>query len=321
MISTRTIILPLITIVAVVPSACVEGSSGTSESGAATGPDGVLGYEWCLEANGANGHYDTFPFLGQIIQHPDTETAIRACICYCPEHNTLMARGMAGTLVGADLTWYNGQVTSFKGLAQGECEDRVAEYEAAEGANILFTLANEEDCEDAVSDEDPYFTNECVQHEDECTIDEPINGTAGEPAEDETAADGGGAFVYGLSDYDDVIDTTKSPPEVDLDFVGEILEDLSVFEDDNIGVTLEESDNSNLGFRLKHLGSDSLPVALGFEEDDVVLTINGISLNSVAGVTWAFELLSQEYDFTVTLDRGTTTVTKSFEFVDMATYP
>ncbi len=232
-----------------------------------------------------------------------------------------MSQGLAGTHGGTDLMWYNGQVAALRGSSQGACEDRVEEYEIAMGADVLFTYMDDVSCADAVSDEDPFYVVECVKHEDECTQDEPVNGTGGAPGVDETAADGGGAFVYGLSDYDDVIDVTGSHADIDIDFVKEVLGDLSVFEDDNIGVTLELSDKSNLGFRFKHLGSESFPVALGFEQDDFVVSLNGIAMDSVADVTLAFESLSQEYDFTVTIDRGMTTITKTFKFVDMQRYP
>lgn len=77
----------------------------------------MLGRQWCVQALGANGHYDQAPFAGQTIQDADTQTPMRGCVCYCPEDHTLMTQGVAGTLSGVDLSWYDSQVAALKALS------------------------------------------------------------------------------------------------------------------------------------------------------------------------------------------------------------
>ena len=230
-----------------------------------------------------------------------------------------MSNGVAGSLSGADLQWYNTQVSALRNLAKAACLERQAELETEEGDVLEFDLGWTEKCEDAVLDEDPFLATECVKHEGDCSTDVPIPGTGGEEQVDDSGSDGGGPFVYGLTDYDDVIDG-RDPAQVDVDFVDDLLADLQVFEDDNIGVILSNSPHG-YGFKFQTLGAESLPVALGFDEDDVVITVNGDPLASIADVTSAFETLNQEHAFTVRVSRNGSITALTFELTDLTTYP
>lgn len=233
-----------------------------------------------------------------------------------------MFNGTINNLIGADLTWYNGQVLALKGKALTNCGDRVAWYEGAQGDMLLFNTMFDVTCEDAVDDEIPFNASTCVQDEDVCDIDQPIPGTGGMEQVDDTAADGGGALAYGIDDFNDVIYCQSSDScQIDVDFVIFLLDDISIFSDDYIGMTVGESGRSNRGFKFEWIGTQSLPYALGFRDNDYVWEINGSDFYSIAHVTALMEALYLDYEFTVKVDRGTVLVTQTYEIVDMGSYP
>lgn len=222
--------------------ACNSDESGTT-GGTMGEPDGVGGFLWCAQAQGARGHFQGSGF-GKIILDDFTGTWERGCQCYCLNDSNIMGAGLAGNLPpGPSQTWYDGQVAALRGITQGECADGVAYWEEQEMDVLLFDGMLDVTCEEAVENQDPFQASECIMDEDECPFGgNPIPGTGGEEQVDDTAADGGGPPVYGISVWGEVIDCPSSNAcTIDTDFVAYLLDDLSVFSDDFIGVTNETS--------------------------------------------------------------------------------
>ncbi|MCH9684943.1 MAG: hypothetical protein K0V04_26135 [Deltaproteobacteria bacterium] len=245
----------------------------------------------------------------------------------------IIADGNAGSLApdSDEEAYYDDIVATLRTGATNSCYSRASDIGTSLGTVIQFDGAGDVSCLDAASDEVPYLLGT------KCAIGPcegyfPVPGTGGLPeptatttadtTADTTAGnDDGGMHVYGIGAWADVIDVDGSTYEFDSDFVGNLLGDLTVFSDDNIGIGSGTSSLSNRGFEFETVGEDSIADALGFEEGDIVWELNGSTFEDIDDVTEAFETLQLETVFTIKLDRGSTTLTRTIKVTDLTTYP
>ncbi|MCX4245621.1 hypothetical protein [Paraliomyxa miuraensis] len=261
---------------------------------------------------------------------------MRGCKCYCPAENEIMVLGESGMLApgSSDETWYLNEVGFLRTKAELACEERVLIMQQDLGP-LSFDYPGTTSCADSVADEAPYFASGCVLDDDICPgggggADGGIPGTDGGSTDaegsttDATATTGadttgadttetdegttsgvGGPKLYGLDDFDAVRSCPKPDAcDVTASFVDDLLQDLSVLEQDAILVRpYARSSSGNTGFRFESLGADSLPAALGFQPGDLLWDVGGIELTDFAAVGRAFEELDQTTTLTARFDR------------------
>jgi len=297
-------------------------------------PDPVDSFRWCIDANPARG---TTAFDNFIHNIKINGTWTRGCKCYCPAQSETMLLGESGMLAlgSARETWYLNEVATLQAKAQVACTERVAMMQEENNTTYAFDEPGTVSCADAVADESPYFSSGCMLDDDICPGGAgagagggfPGTGGGGETGSATSGADGtattgadttgadesgtggaGGAMLYGLDDWATVL-SCPSPDACDVtaDFVDDLLQDLSVFEDDAIFIRpYARSSSGNTGFLFKSLGPESLPAAIGFVQDDLIWAVNGIKLTDFAAVGRAFEDLNQSAALTAQFDRDGT---------------
>ena len=297
-------------------------------------PEPVTAYRWCLDAKPAAGIRDSDLLLQNI--QDSAGNWMRGCICYCPAEHDIMVKGANGQLApgSAHEAFYSNEVAQLQAKAQTACIDRVLELQAANATVYTFDDPGTISCADAVADEDPYYSTQCVLDDDICPAGAGGSGDDGFPAPtggemessgpdtaDETA-DGtmGGSMIYGLDDWSQVISCT-APNRCDVDavFVDMLLEDLSLLTHDDIRIRpASVSDQGHRGFLLASIGSESFPAALGLQPGDLLWAVNTIPLEDFAAVAQAFEDLSQAAHITVQIDRDGQTISHT---IRIATAP
>ncbi|MBL4686027.1 MAG: site-2 protease family protein [Nannocystaceae bacterium] len=298
-----------------------------------TGPKGIA---WQIRAIPAEGHRKDNNQAGDILGVDLAKgDYVRGWWCVCPDASDIVSAGVAGSLTpgSADEIWYTAWLSQFKDNTENSCLERAADIGTELGTVIKFDGPQDVTCEDALLDEVPFQQGDCLL---DCNGElPPINATEGAPeppgtsgsdgadAESaEVSSDDGGVHVYGVVDWDDVILAVGANSyRFDLHFYYELLDDLSVLGDDYLAVGIGTSRLSHRGFEFEVVGSESIAAALEFQEGDVVWELNGEPFESLEDVTTAFEELHDALDFTVKLDRGTTTVTKTIQIYDLGTYP
>jgi hypothetical protein len=312
-------------------------------------PDPVIAYSWCVDAEPAQGQtVEEFPAP---ITDAVSGTWMRACKCYCPADHAIMIEGANGTLApgSADADFYAYELGLLRASAELACVERVLELEVDLGTLIEFDAPGTVSCQDAVADEEPLLSGECVLNEATCP---PDAGTATATAIEDgdipntsgaTEADGstgtgdgtgaddgssgssgsdGGAGVYGIDDWSTVIDCpTREQCDIEAAFVEELLTDLSVLFNDHIGVRPGVSRLGHHGFVLVELGPDSFPAALGLEPGDVLWRVSGMELRTLADVGHAFEVLNQATMLKAEIDRDSQTLTRSYRIVERVGSP
>ena len=307
-------------------------------------PDPVDSFQWCIDANPARGRNETTNSLFNIVD--PSGNWLRGCKCFCPEDNEVMVLGEAGMLApgSGHESWYLNEVELLRAKAAEACAERVSMLQEQLGTTYTFNDPETVSCADSVVDESPYYSSGCVRDDDICPGGGPGVGPApgtggvdtgsgtagvdtgtGTDGADTTGADeagdgsggAGGAVAYGLEDWSSVINCpTAEGCDVAGWFVDELLEDLSVFEDDAIQIYAgAKSSLGHQGFRFASLGPESLPAALGFQEGDLLWGVNGIMLSDFAAIGRAFEELNQAVDFTARFDRNGEVYRRSFHLV------
>lgn len=287
-------------------SACVnDGNDATSSGGTSDEDEAVEGRRWCVSATGARGRDNAFPHPDVYLLQTNTGEPYRDCKCYCLEQSQIMGLGAAGAMLSmADQAWYTAERNSLRSGAASACW--------ANAGGVTFP-AGYVSCDAAVSDETPYAAGDCPKDPDVCSIDIPYNGVGPTP--------GGGAGLYGASSWSAVRSCSGNNCSFDVDFFEDVLGDLRVFEDDNIGVAISNSALSHRGFKFTTLGASSLPVAFGFQTNDIIWQVNGTNVNSMQALTAAFVTFDQTYSFQIKVDRGSNTITRNFTGTQMGTYP
>ena len=263
-----------------------------------------------------------------------------------------MVAGANGQLVAdsTDDLFYQSQVSLLRADAQLACAERVIDLQDQLGVPLGFGDPDTVTCADAVADEEPYYATECPLDTALCPstaagsggdsdTDPGKPGDSGNPggtsgSADDTSSDtssgaddtgsgsdsgseSGGAMVYGLEDWSEVIHC-DAPGECDIEaaFVDLLLEDLAVFTHDAIRVRPDaRSSLGHRGFLLTKLGPQSLPAALGLRQGDLLWQINGIELRDFEAVTEAFEQLHQAPVLTLALDRDGRTLATTTHLV------
>jgi hypothetical protein len=164
-------------------------------------PDPVTGYSWCVDAEPAQGQtVGEFPVD---ITDAVSGAWMRACKCYCPADHAIMVQGAYGALVpgSADEDFYAYELGLLRTSAEVACVERVLELEVELGTDIEFDSPGTVSCQDAVADEAPLLSGECMLNEATCppgvgtgTEDGGVPSTSGA-----TGADGstGGGDVSG----------------------------------------------------------------------------------------------------------------------------
>jgi hypothetical protein len=168
-------------------------------------PDPVDAYSWCVSADPAEGwRIDEETPIS--ITHPDSGLWMRACKCFCPVEHEIMVQGANGWLTpgSPDDDFYEYEVGLLRASAELACLERVVELEVELGTLIEFDAPGTVSCQDAVADEEPFSSNECILNEAICppgagtgtgTEDGGIPGTSGE-----TGADGSTGTEDGTGD-------------------------------------------------------------------------------------------------------------------------
>lgn len=129
--------------------------------------------------------------------------------------------------------------------------------------------------------------------------------------------DAGGPDLYGVESWSEVIACPRADEcELAAWFLDELLEDLSVLEQDTILIRPgARSSLGHQGFRFESLGPRSLPATLGFQDRDLLWAVDGILLTDFAAIGRAFEQLDQATTLTARFDRDGEEHRRSFHIV------
>lgn len=132
-------------------------------------PEPVASHLWCVDAEPARGRReDSQDFL--LIDHPETNTWMQGCQCYCPADHEVMLLGASGLLdpESGNADWYAGQVTLLRTAATLACLQRMVQLQNELGTNITFDDPGTVSCEDAAADEVP-------DRDRDCTLDDGLD--------------------------------------------------------------------------------------------------------------------------------------------------
>ena len=238
-------------------------------------------------------------------------------------------------------TGHGGQL---RASAATECNDRTAELAAEEATLITFDDPQTVSCLDAVADEPAYFAEECTQYDDNCPPGAPggfgtdgyipgdsttagtspsdtgVDDSGGSDTSDTTTS--GGAGLHGSDDWSSTIDCpTRDHCDIEAAFVRALLTDPRLLPHDHIRLAAGTSALGHRGLHLLELAPGSLPAALGLHPGDVLWRVDEIELRTRTDLVRAFERLARATKLTADIDRGPSTVTRTYRLVERLDQP
>lgn len=240
------------------------------------------GWNWCVEAIGANGTRTANGFDVQIKENGDW---VGGCVRMCAGDNDIMTLGADGEIVAGhplESIW-NDLKTNVRDSAEGNCEARVTELAVAGAIN--FNGMVDITCGEAVAilepvEGDATFTDECA-----------AAGTGGDASEV-------GPGQYGLTSYNQVRSCTTNTGaktitcSVDSDFIAYVASDIwTIFADEAKFVTV----SGPSGLKFSSCASTSLLYALGFRVNDRLVSVDGHPTVTMEDGNELFSLLGQTF--------------------------
>lgn len=274
------------------------------------------GMYWCLKSVGA-----TAKKSGQTI-YIKTEGGdwTSGCWCMCLIDHWTVVEG-PGTEV------YDYWTDSLRDDAVESCQAR------AYGPGGLACDPGSDNCVAKAALAEPYEAKgeqvwsediTCYREIDSACYFVDIEGTTGTVEVTSTGAPldpTAGPVVYGISSWSSVVQCSGTLCNVDREFLENVLfDDPWRLAQDNQLVTSGVSALGHAGWKYTNVGTTSLAYALGLRANDYVWEINGKSLATLADLTAAQELF-ESYPWTVKLDRGSTTITRTYARVNLSSYP
>jgi hypothetical protein len=253
----------------------------------------ISGFDWCGQAVGARA-YDDQPDDGEPIVVPNLETppsddAPIDCTCFRPHSDEQMQAWRDGTPpvpVDPEYPAYSDALTSIQNAVYERCTvAHLAEYSE-------------------------YNTTTCPEASYSVTM--PIwrrSGAALDPDHTVTVGEGEAVGTTGsmLDPGRETACTSQGQCSISSEYIEEVTHNLWLAASESAYGTFVRG--TSAGLKLNRVATTDVTYRLGFRTNDILLAVNGLPVKTQAEVETAMLSLWSTSSFTVSLERGTVTLT------------